>query len=72
MLFCQTGLEAIVPPIMNTIFKFDDSANSYLYLAAALEFIGRQYLIIYQNFKVYAPFCLTRAGAWIDHLFQTM
>jgi len=39
VLFCQTSLEAIVPPVMNTIFQYDDSANSYLYLAAAFEFI---------------------------------
>eukprot|EP00088_Acartia_fossae_P027034 TRINITY_DN2781_c0_g1_i8.p1 TRINITY_DN2781_c0_g1~~TRINITY_DN2781_c0_g1_i8.p1 ORF type:complete len:640 (-),score=65.92 TRINITY_DN2781_c0_g1_i8:188-1945(-) len=39
VLFCQTSLEAIVPPVMNTIFQFDDKANSYLYLAAAGEFI---------------------------------
>jgi len=39
VLFCQTGLEAIVPPVMNTIFKFDDTANSYLYLAAAAQFV---------------------------------
>ena len=47
VLFCQTSLEAIVPPVMNTIFQYDDSANSYLYLAAAFEFIGRRGILFY-------------------------
>jgi len=37
--FCQTSLEAIVPPIMNTYFGYDDMANSYLYLAAGLQLL---------------------------------
>jgi len=41
-MFCQTSFESIVPPIMNTIFKFDDEANSYLYLAA-----GGELLVVY-------------------------
>jgi predicted MFS family arabinose efflux permease len=38
-LFCQTSLESVVPPIMQTYFDYGDLANSLLYLAAGLELI---------------------------------
>jgi len=38
-LFCQTSMEVVVAPVMNTYFRFNDMANSYLYLAAGLELL---------------------------------
>ncbi|XP_023323039.1 uncharacterized protein LOC111697317 [Eurytemora carolleeae] len=38
-MFCQTNLESIVPPIMNTYFGFDDKANSYFFLAAGGQLV---------------------------------
>ena len=38
-LFCQTSLEAIVPPVMQTYFDYGDQENSVLYLLAGMELI---------------------------------
>merc|ERR1719494_1217289 len=38
-LFCQTGLEAVVPPVMQHYFDFGDLANSLLYLGCGLQLI---------------------------------
>ena len=38
-LFCQTSLEAIVPPVMQTYFDYGDQENSILYLLAGIELI---------------------------------
>jgi len=38
-LFCQTGLEAVVPPVMQLFFDFGDLANSLLYLGCGLQLI---------------------------------
>jgi len=38
-LFCQTGLEAVVPPVMQLYFDFGDLANSLLYLGCGLQLI---------------------------------
>ena len=38
-LFCQTSLEAIVPPVMQTYFNYEDQGNAVLYSLAGLELI---------------------------------
>lgn len=38
-LFCQTSLEATVPPVMQTYFDYGDQENSILYLLAGIELI---------------------------------
>ena len=48
-MFCQTNLESIVPPIMNTYFGFDDIANSYFFLAAGGQLVGKQYFRLYNK-----------------------
>ncbi len=40
-MFCQTSMEAVIPALMDIYFRYDDMANSYLYLAAGLELIGK-------------------------------
>jgi len=38
-LFCQTSLEATVPPVMQRYFDYGDQENSILYLLAGIELI---------------------------------
>merc|ERR1712186_183792 len=38
-LSCQTSLEAIVPPVMQTYFNYEDQGNAVLYSLAGLELI---------------------------------
>jgi len=38
-MFCQTGLESVVPPVMQLYFDYGPLANSLLYLGAGLELI---------------------------------
>ncbi len=40
-MFCQTSMEAVIPALMDLYFRYDDMANSYLYLAAGLELLGK-------------------------------
>ncbi len=40
-MFCQTSMEAVIPALMDLYFQYDDMANSYLYLAAGLELLGK-------------------------------
>merc|ERR1719228_3026705 len=37
--FCQTSLEAVVPPVMQLYFNYGDLANSLLYLSGGVELI---------------------------------
>ena len=59
-LFCQTSLEAIVPPVMQTYFNYEDQGNAVLYSLAGLELI-----LVFIVLKLSSRWLSDRSGAHI-------